>query len=282
MIDVNQRHSLGQILLSIKRHLASSKLLKLPKSAIRIIAQDNRSIPQFSGQRDILIRPGGFSIIGALDGEAESAGRVETRARRVIYVFLRFTMNRDEAGSSEAWLTDPATGILAFEDMLFNLLQDFHPLNKRGEELTTQGLQLTDGNQEEKNIGKDVGWGSSCIALLATYQPPIDPGPYGQEGSEDDEHPLEFGTTAATPLATASRSGSGAFGVATYRSEVPQGAIDGHNTVFTLVSAPKGFLLFFKNSLMQLPNIDFTLSANVIVMIIAPVSGDTLFAVYSP
>lgn len=182
----DQRHSFGEILLAIKRHLADARQIGLPRESIRLIARPDGTVPHLSGQRDILIRPGRFLTIGPMEpGEAETSARVQTRVQRTVYVFPRLSMILDEVGSDEQWLCDPKDGIFAFEDALLNLLQDHHPTDRNGTELTTQGLMLTSGEAAEKELRSDPKtgggpqWGHSCVVFVATYLPPIDPGKYG-------------------------------------------------------------------------------------------------------
>ena len=62
--------------------------------------------------------------------------------------------------------------------------------------------------------------------------------------------------------------------------EVPAGAINATNTVFTLSEAPAGFLLLFLNGIEQLDGTDFTLDGATITYTFAPLSGDAHIAVY--
>jgi len=65
-------------------------------------------------------------------------------------------------------------------------------------------------------------------------------------------------------------------------SEVPQGAIDGTNRVFTLQYAPDPpqSLLLVLNGVVQRPGADFTLSGNVITYVYPPQPGDSHIAWY--
>lgn len=62
------------------------------------------------------------------------------------------------------------------------------------------------------------------------------------------------------------------------RGEVPTGAIDSSNTVFTLAHSPKiGSVSVFQNGLRT---IAFTIVGSTITMTVAPTTGDTLFVDY--
>lgn len=67
-------------------------------------------------------------------------------------------------------------------------------------------------------------------------------------------------------------------------AETPAGLINGSNTVFTLADAPSPLasLTVYRNGLLQTPNLDYTLSANVITFASAsaPQTGDVLAASY--
>ena len=63
--------------------------------------------------------------------------------------------------------------------------------------------------------------------------------------------------------------------------ETPGGTINGTNTVFTLAFTPTtGSLHLFRNGLLQLPAIDYTLSGTTITYLVAPPNGNTLRASY--
>jgi hypothetical protein len=61
---------------------------------------------------------------------------------------------------------------------------------------------------------------------------------------------------------------------------VPTGAVNGSNTVFTLPSAVTTFIQLYINGVFQIPGINFTLAGNTITMLVAPSTGDQLYAVY--
>jgi hypothetical protein len=66
-------------------------------------------------------------------------------------------------------------------------------------------------------------------------------------------------------------------------AEIPVGAIDGLNLVFTLAFAPSpaASLQLFQNGLLtQAGGVDYTLAGLTITFGIAPVGGDTLVAYY--
>lgn len=65
-------------------------------------------------------------------------------------------------------------------------------------------------------------------------------------------------------------------------SETPTGAINGTNTTFTLSYTPiAGSLLLPLNGLYLFPSIGYTISGNILTLITAPQTGDTLYAQYS-
>lgn len=69
--------------------------------------------------------------------------------------------------------------------------------------------------------------------------------------------------------------------IGTLKLEMPSGAINGSNKVFTLTSTPATPLLLFLNGNLQLAGTDFTLSSGTITYTTAPASGDWHLAYYS-
>jgi len=62
---------------------------------------------------------------------------------------------------------------------------------------------------------------------------------------------------------------------------VPTGTINGVNKVFTLPTTPGNVALFFLNGLLQQGGgVDYTLSGTTATWVVAPLTGDTLLAVY--
>jgi hypothetical protein len=64
--------------------------------------------------------------------------------------------------------------------------------------------------------------------------------------------------------------------------EVPQGAIDGLNSIFTFSHSPnpQSSLMWFKNGVLQTLNVDYALTANVANYFTVPSPGDTHVAWY--
>jgi|KBSSwiStaDraftv2_1062776.scaffolds.fasta_scaffold124229_3 hypothetical protein len=79
-------------------------------------------------------------------------------------------------------------------------------------------------------------------------------------------------------------SGGGGTGGSFADAEIPTGAVNGVNTVFTLAVAPSpaGSLEFFRNGLLQLQGVDYQISGNTVTFFVAstPQSGDLLVASY--
>jgi len=63
--------------------------------------------------------------------------------------------------------------------------------------------------------------------------------------------------------------------------ETPAGSVNGSNTAFTLAHVPgAGMTQVFLNGLQQVVSVDYTLASDVITFNVAPVSGDSVRAVY--
>lgn len=61
----------------------------------------------------------------------------------------------------------------------------------------------------------------------------------------------------------------------------PTGAINGSNTVFTLPGTPTIICLIFRNGILQQGGgVDYTLSVATVTFVTAPLTGDTVLAVY--
>jgi hypothetical protein len=63
---------------------------------------------------------------------------------------------------------------------------------------------------------------------------------------------------------------------------VPTGTVNGVNAVFTLPTTPGSIVLVFRNGLLQKPGggNDYTISGVTITFVVAPLTGDSLLAVY--
>jgi hypothetical protein len=70
-------------------------------------------------------------------------------------------------------------------------------------------------------------------------------------------------------------------GVVSLTGEVPQGAVDGVNTVFTLSGAPN-ILFLYLNGLFMSPGVDndYVLSGNIIQFNYPPAEGSVLYAIW--
>lgn len=61
----------------------------------------------------------------------------------------------------------------------------------------------------------------------------------------------------------------------------PTGLVNGVNAIYTLPTVPGLIVLIFRNGLLQKGGgVDYTLSGTTITFIVAPLSGDSLLAVY--
>ena len=67
--------------------------------------------------------------------------------------------------------------------------------------------------------------------------------------------------------------------IATPIIEIPAGAMNGVNTTFTITDIPTIFTLFY-NGMLQKVTTDYSRTTTTITMVVPPVAGDTLIAVY--
>lgn len=64
-------------------------------------------------------------------------------------------------------------------------------------------------------------------------------------------------------------------------SVAPTGSINGANAVFTLPTTPGPLVLIFRNGILQQGGgADYTLSGSTVTFVAAPITGDTILAVY--
>lgn len=70
--------------------------------------------------------------------------------------------------------------------------------------------------------------------------------------------------------------------IAAAAREAPSGAINGSNTSYTITSTPvTATLQVFHNGLLMTPTTDYGIAGTTITTTSAPVTGDTLYAVYA-
>jgi hypothetical protein len=88
------------------------------------------------------------------------------------------------------------------------------------------------------------------------------------------------GGTQVLHQINAANLGTG-FPLNTSSPVAPTGTINGSNAVFTLPTAPGPVVLIFRNGLLQQGGgIDYTLSGSTVTFSVAPLTGDTVLAVY--
>jgi len=89
---------------------------------------------------------------------------------------------------------------------------------------------------------------------------------------------LTTGVTGILPIANGGRGTSNP----PVFNEVPSGTINGSNTTFTLANTPTaGTVLIYRNGLLQVPSVDYTISGSTITYLYAPSTGDVLRGQYS-
>lgn len=87
-------------------------------------------------------------------------------------------------------------------------------------------------------------------------------------------------SSIATPVANAHNADGGA-GAIFVDAEVPSGTINGSNVTFTLAFTPtSGSLHLFLNGVRLRPTTDYAISVATITMVVAPDTGDWLYADY--
>lgn len=77
--------------------------------------------------------------------------------------------------------------------------------------------------------------------------------------------------------------GGGGGGPTTLTQEAPSGTVNGINVTFTLSSTPTASanVILWLDGIVQYQGIDYTISGSTITMTVAPVTNQTLWAVYS-
>lgn len=159
---------MGDILLALRTQLMTTT--GLPVERCRIVATWPPPDQQPVGDQDLNIRPLGF-IVPPLEGP-NGAGRLETILHRQVGVMVRTRLSVDYEETADAWLTDGTLGHLALEEMVFDSLQNFLPVNTNQDILTACPIQLVSGEPPDKKE-EDLGHGREIILFDVPYMPPI-------------------------------------------------------------------------------------------------------------
>jgi hypothetical protein len=129
----------------------------------------NNKLPNLVGDRDILIRPRGFTV-----GDVAGAGRSNTIMRRLVDIVLRDRLMVDQSEHDLQWLTKEAVGHLAYEDRVIDALQMWLG-NAADNELLLVGegepARLVAGSDAERDFqAADGKWGASVLTLEVVYR----------------------------------------------------------------------------------------------------------------
>ncbi len=152
------------ILRACKAQMLAAKLAS--SDAIFYLAQPQLP-PNFTADLAYILRPRGFTSI---QSQYQGAGRFDTRIRRVLDIYLRLRIGRDEADRDNQWLLD-AAGFFVAEEKLLDALHGFHPVDTAGNTLTTEPIRVIQGSDpdRERHKGSGTGWGDALISFEMIY-----------------------------------------------------------------------------------------------------------------
>lgn len=130
------KSSTGALIKAIKSLIVTE--LSLSPSKVLLVARSE--IPNFTGDQDIIIRPGSPTPD---DGFIQGSGRTASVVSRQIYIAIRTRFAVDISNSDERWLLDPTYGHLAREEQLINLLHLRWIKDASNNDLLIQPLRMT-------------------------------------------------------------------------------------------------------------------------------------------
>lgn len=136
-----------------------------------------KDIPNLVGDRDLIIRVGGFMCD---PGHEAAAGRSNTILRRRLDVILRSRTATDPTGSDLQWLTKEGLGHLEYEDAIMDVIQMWlGNVADVGNEATEPLLMVGDGEPARILSGSDADrdfqsadgkWGTSALTVEIVYR----------------------------------------------------------------------------------------------------------------
>jgi hypothetical protein len=168
----------GKIVLAIKQQLVDYELtvggtddaVILPATAIKIVARDQ--VPKFTADRDVLIRVGRLSV---LSGTVQGAGRVATRAQRMVSVTPRTRLSLDESDRDEEWLTNATLGHFLLEEQIIDALHLFFPLDANGvAPFLVEPMRLMEGDQPGRDRQMPQMFGDTSLVYECVYMVTLD------------------------------------------------------------------------------------------------------------
>jgi hypothetical protein len=139
----------------------------VPAAAVKIV--ENDEVPRFDGDVDLLLWPRGWH------GDPRHRDRHDRRVYVKLEVWCRSRLELDESGVAEQWLVASPGGNVPLEESVCDALQNFFPLDGAGNELTFEGLSVTDGAWQRRS-SKDKGWGQSVLAVDVPLRLPLTQG----------------------------------------------------------------------------------------------------------
>lgn len=168
------KSSTGVLLKAIKSLIVTE--LRLTPEKVLLVARSD--IPHFTGDQDIIIRPGSPTPD---DGFIQGSGRNASVVSRQIYIAIRTRFGVDISNSDERWLLDPTFGHLAREEQIINLLHLRWLRDSSNNDLLVQPLRMTKpvtdfvGHSQEgytrgaNEKDSQKQYGISLLAFEATY-----------------------------------------------------------------------------------------------------------------
>ena len=183
--------SFGQIALACKNHLAAQiPIITANPDLVIIVGRDAREVPHFTGERDVILRPGSFA---AIDRAFDGAGRTCSKLTRYLEVMPRDRLLTDASDRDQYRLTNPlppgqsldpngaitgtpsdshvaSYGHFPWEETILSCLHGFWPKDGSLNLLTDCEIRLATGEGPIKGEDRDTpDWMRSAFRMEVEY-----------------------------------------------------------------------------------------------------------------
>jgi hypothetical protein len=136
----------------------------LPLVRVGLIARDPP--PPMQADQEILLR---LKRRGGNKDWLDGMGRIASLVESTLEVTVRNRVALDETNRDLQWLADEAYGIFALEDLVWDALHGFLPLDASDNWLVTEELKFLPDNGPLKDRKDPAAWGESTLAFSLHY-----------------------------------------------------------------------------------------------------------------
>lgn len=158
----------------VQSYLASDLGINAAEAAAVVKIVSDREIPNFTGDRDVLLK-----VLGWVSNQEvfDGAGRTAFKITRFIDVVARSRLSSDPSDSDEAWLTGngqlgtnlPELGHLRWEESALCALVGFVPVDGADNQLVWEPIRAERGTQPVKKPGQKRNCGESSARFQVAY-----------------------------------------------------------------------------------------------------------------